>query len=324
MRPPTSRRSSRPVGALRVSLLFLSSVAPAAAQGDGPRVYTPAPAGINALSLTFMGLSSNFNFAQSILIEDADIDSDVWALSYTRFFSLGGRLAQLWVTGIAGSVNGGGTVGPDPPPILPFPPGTELDIPTVSGWADPYVALRVGLMGAPALGLEEFMRTPQEFQLYALLGASIPVGDYSSADPLNLGTNRWAFRLGAPMVIPLASPESRTSLEIVPSLYIYTDNDDPFRADLREQAPLFVVESHLTRNFTDRLWAGLDLRYQTGGGTTTDGVSDENRIGSLGGGPVVVFQIAPFFQLFGSYGAIFAENDGSNGEMWRFRASLLF
>jgi hypothetical protein len=182
----------------------------------------------------------------------------------------------------------------------------------------------VGLVGAPALGLDEFMRTPQEFQLYALVGANLPLGEYSSSQPLNLGTNRWAFRLGAPVVIPFASPASRTALEVVPSLYLYTDNDDPFRADLREQDPLFVVESHLTRNFTERLWAGLDLRYQTGGATTTDGVSDRNRITSLAGGGTVGFQIAPFVQVFGGYGGIFVEDDGSRGEMWRFRGVLLF
>ena len=310
-------------GALSVAALLLLPVE-GQAQGDGPRVQTPAPAGINVVSLTFHGLSSNFNFAQSILIEDADISSDVWALSYKRFFSLGGRLAELWVTGIWGSVSGSGTVGSDPPPILPFPPGTELDIPTISGLADPYVALRVGLSGAPALGLQEFLSTPQSFQLYALLGANVPLGEYSSSKPLNLGTNRWAFRLGLPMVLPFASPESRTSLEVVPSLYLYTDNDDPFRAGLREQDPLFVVESHLTRNLTDRLWAGLDLRYQTGGATTTDGVSDDNRIASVGGGATVGFEVAPFFQVFGGYGGIFAETDGSEGQMWRFRGILLF
>jgi hypothetical protein len=287
-------------------------------------VYTPAPAGLNAVSLTWMGTASNFNFSQTILLEGADVDADLLAANYSRFFSLGGRLAQIWVTGIWGSVSGGGVVGTDPPPILPFPPGTVLDLPTVSGLADPYVAMRVGLVGAPALGLQEFLESPQGFQLYALVGANVPVGDYESERPLNLGTNRWALRVGVPMVIPFASPASRTSLEVVPSLYLFTDNDDPFMADLREQDPLFVTESHLSRNFTQRVWAALDLRYQAGGATTTDGVSDDNRIGSLGGGATVGVQVTRWLQLFGGYGAIFTKSDGSEGEMWRFRGAVVF
>ena len=38
------------------------------------------------------------------------------------------------------------------------------------------------------------------------------------------------------------------------------------------------------QNFTPKLWASLDLRYQYGGETTTDGVKDDNRIKQLGGG----------------------------------------
>jgi hypothetical protein len=295
-----------------------------AAQGEGPRVYLFSPVGVNALSLTWMDLASNFNFSQTILVEDADIASDVLALNYNRFFSVGGRFAEIWVTGIWGSVEGDILVGSDPPPIVPFPPGSSISLPKESGVADPYFAMRVGLIGAPALELPEFMQHKPGFQLYALAGFSPPLGDYQGDRPVNLGTNRWALRLGLPMVIPLGSPASRTSLEIHPNVYIYTDNDDPYRSDLREQDPLFVIETHLTRNFTPKLWTGIDLRYRNGGETTTDGVSDDNRIGQLGGGVSLGYQVTRALQLQGSYGEILAKNDDSEGRMLRLRLIWVF
>ena len=38
------------------------------AQGEGPRVYLPAPAGTNVLSATWMDMKSNMNFAGNIYI----------------------------------------------------------------------------------------------------------------------------------------------------------------------------------------------------------------------------------------------------------------
>jgi hypothetical protein len=254
--------------------------AEAEAQGDGPRVHLPAPAGMNALSLTYMDLASNMNFTQDILIEDAAIESDVTALNYNRFFSLGGRFAEIWVAPIWGTVRGSIQVGDDPPPIIPFPPGASLEVPSVSGLADPYVALKVGLLGAPALPPEQFIQHKQSFQIHALVGAFLPLGKYDGDRLLNLGTNRWTFRLG----LPIGNPAKQTYWEIVPSINLFTDNDDPFGADRREQDLLGVLETHLSHNFTKELWGSADLRYQHGGETTTDGVPDDNRLNQFGGG----------------------------------------
>jgi hypothetical protein len=46
-------------------------------------------------------------------------------------------------------------------------------------------------------------------------------------------------------------------------------------ANVLEQDPLFVVESHLLHNFNPKLWGSIDLRYRYGGETTTDGVANE-------------------------------------------------
>lgn len=152
----------------------------------------------------------------------------------------------------------------------------------------------------------------------------MPIGDYESDRALNLGTNRWAFRLGLPMVLPFGNPKQPTFWEVVPSLMLFTDNTDPFRADRREQDPLAIVESHLSHNFTPKLWGSLDLRYQYGGETTTDGVSDDNRLDQLGGGLTLGYAINRSWSLFLGYGEIIAKNDDSEGQMLRFRLIWVF
>jgi hypothetical protein len=135
--------------------------------------------------------------------------------------------------------------------------------------------------------------------------------------------NVWSLRLGLPMTIPLGSP--RTALEMHPCVTFYEDNDDPTRgADKLEQDPLLVVESHLTHNFTPKLWGSLDLGYRYGGETTTDGVDDDNKSDSLGGGASLGYALTPKVSVQGSFGKIFAETDGSRLQMLRMKLAWMF
>jgi len=283
------------------------------AQGEGPRVYPPAPVGTNVLSVTWMDLESNMNFAGNILIPEADISSTIFALNYNRYFAIGDRLAELWATGIGGNIDG--TVDTTAVGSQSF---------KVSGIADPYFALRIGLKGAPALDPLTFSKTPLGFQIYALAGVSIPLGDYKQSRPLNLGTNRWSLRLGLPMVMPVGEAGSSTMLEIHPNVYFYTNNDEPYRADTRSQNALYVVESHLTHNFTPKFWAGVDLRYQYGGETTTDHVKDDNKVNRWGGGLSAGYTFSRSWNGFIGYGEVINESDNSKMDMWRARLIWLY
>lgn len=297
-------------------LLFLSFILLPGytfAQGEGPRVYLPAPVGTNVLSVTWMDIESNMNFAGNILIPEADISSTIYALNYNRYFAIGDRLAELWATGIGGNIDG--TVDTTVVGSQSF---------EVSGIADPYFALRIGLKGAPALDPLTFSKTPLGFQIYALAGISVPIGDYKRSRPLNLGTNRWSLRLGLPMVMPVGKAGSSTMLEIHPNVYFYTDNDEPYRADTRSQDALYVLESHLTHNFTPKFWAGVDLRYQYGGETTTDHIKDGNKVNRWGGGLSAGYTFSRSWSGFIGYGEVINESDHSKMDMWRARLIWLY
>lgn len=282
-------------------------------QGDGPRTMFLAPKNINLATPAFLSLSSNFNFAQDILIEDADVRSNIVPVTYIRYFGIAGRFAQVWVTPVWGNINGSVISGEK-----------TVSIPTVNGFADPLIAMRIGLIGAPSLSIEEFKTHKQKFQVYFYAGTSIPIGNYKQSRPINLGTNRWAIRLAVPMVLPFGKNFKRPFfLEMTPSLMLYTKNNSPFDATERTQDPLFVFETHLSKNLTDKFWLSLDTRTQDGGTTTTDGSNDDNAIRQFSGTLSAGYQFFAPLGISLSYGRILISKK-SKGEMIRVRLTMLF
>jgi Putative MetA-pathway of phenol degradation len=289
------------------------------AQGEGAHTYLPAPVGTNVIVPTYMDISSNYNFTQSIQINNADIRSQIGVVSYVHFFRVWGQLAELWVSPIFGSVSG--TVD------LPTPGGgtRTVNVRPHSGFADPYLGFRVGLFGAPGLEPAEFMKHQQTFQVYGLVGVMPPLGSYDSTRLINLGTNRWALRLGVPIVVPFGNPKDPFWLEANPNVYLYTDNTDVSGpGTVRSQDPLWVLETHLSHNLSRMFWLSFDLRGQYGGATTTDGISDDNKTEQLGGGGTLGIQLSRPLGLQVTYGTIFAKSGNARGNMWRARMTYAF
>jgi len=151
-------------------------------------------------------------------------------------------------------------------------------------------------------------------------------GTYSSDVLFNLGTNRVTLQLGLPMAIPLNQNRARAIwLEVVPSIQFFGTNNDPSRsstADKVEQKPLFIVENHLSYNFTPTLWAVANLRFQYGGETSADDVEDDNTITILGGGLGIGYQVLPPLGIAADYGGVLLSANGAKGTM--FRLSVIF
>ena len=298
---------------LAASLLLITSAA--LAQGDGPRAQTMLPTGPWVLVPTYIDISSNQNFQQSILINGADIDADVSGLTVMRAFSINGRYAQVWVAPLYGTVSG---------EVFANPPAPAVVASEKSGFSDPVISFKYGLIGMPAVPLAEFGKQPQaNFQLGAFVSVTPPIGEYDDDNLLNLGAGRWSLKLGLPMVWPLGTPQ-KTFLEVHPGITFYEDNDDPTGgATKREQDSMFRVESHLSHNFNAKIWGSVDLAYQKGGETQTDGVSDDNETDHWGGGFTIGYVLHPAVSVQASYGEIFGGNDDAIGEMFRLKVAIL-
>ena len=313
-----SRHHNRPrrLAAVAAALLLALLLAPgsARAQGDGPHNLPLVPKDMNLLVVMPMGLSGNFNPSQTVLIPGASVDVFAVPVTYIRTFSLGGRFGRLFLTAPLATLDAGGTV---------IDPRTGNEI-TVSrgrsGWMDPMVTMHIGLVGTPAMAPAEFVKHKRSFQMVAIVGTAIPIGTYDSTRAINLGTNRWAFRLGLGTVAPLGKA---TAWESANSFSLFTENSDVFGgADTRSQDPLFVSENHVTQAFNRKTWASFDLRWQYGGETQTDGFADDNHTNILGGGVTLGHTFTPHFNGYVSYGNILASS--GNADEWMIRTQLVF
>jgi hypothetical protein len=300
----------------------LIAATPAFAVDDGPRSYFPVPVGTNNLNLLGIFQNTNSSLDPATAVKGADVNIDVGVLQYTRTFDLGGKSAGVVVLAPFGKLRGQAII------TGPLGNNTIIRETSSSGLGDISVAAIVGLVGSPALTRQQYVQFKPGFSLGVMAWVTAPTGAYDGNKLLNLGTNRWAFRVGAPLGWTLGgsfvSP-NLTTIEIVPSITFYTVNDNPFRAGRRSQNALFRVESHLTHNFNRAMWASIDLTGNTGGKTTTDGKDDNNSKTWMGAGVTAGMNFSPAFGVSATYGGIVAGNDPApDGDGFRFNVRYTF
>ena len=288
------------------------------AQGDGPRTLLLSPKGIWGVNPKATFLNQNFLPSGDILIKTADIQVNVLPTTFFHTFGIGGRFAQAMIMVNPGWANG--SVVPDSPGI----PAPELN---ATGFADGFVGFKLGLVGAPALSIAEFAKHTPAFSMNGYFRWWYS-GTYDKTNPLNLGTNRSTFELGLPMAIPLSkNPKRATWLEVYPSVRLFTANNEPTvitMADKSQQLPLFLLENHLTHNFTPKFWVGADLRYQYGGEIKLDDVKQDNKVNILGGGIEAGYQILSFMSCNAGYGGIIVGDNDARSNMFRLSVVLVY
>jgi hypothetical protein len=302
------------------SLLILALVAAAAtiAQGDGPHTMLPTPTGLWGINPKATFLNQNFLPSGDILIKDADINVNVVPTTLFHSFGIGGKFAQLMFMVNPGSANGSVVSG------VPGVPAPQIN---ASGFGDGFVGLKVGLIGSPALNLMEFAKHKAGFTMNGYFRWWYS-GSYDKKKPLNLGTNRSTFEFGLPMAIPFSNnPKRATWLEVNPSVRVYTTNNNPTlitQAGKSQQQALFLLENHLSHNFTSKFWLGGSLRYQYGGALELDEVKQDNKVNILGGSVDAGYQLLPFFSLSANYGRIIKGDNNARSNMFRISGVLIY
>jgi hypothetical protein len=248
---------------LKMVLLLVSVSSTLSAIDDGPRMYWNAPVGTNILQTyywTVQGNSVSPDTTQANSNFETDINLGV--LGYNRIFDLGGRSTILSAIVTAGDITGSvSKLG-------------NSAVRSSRGLGDLYLQSVVNIFGAPALSAEEYANYKQKTILSLLVGVTAPTGDYESDRVLNMGTNRWNMRLGLPFVQTLSSEwifGEISTLEILPSVWFYGDNDNSFGSKL-SQDPLYTLEAHFTRNITPLSFVSLDYFVQRVGDSYTDGI----------------------------------------------------
>ena len=272
-----------------------------AAQGDGPRNWQLVPDSSKSLTLYGIAVRGNQSGDFSTIVSGAEVDAAISVLQYTRAFAVGADQVQAFASLPFGRIHG----------TAPAPGGSRSA--GSSGLGDATFGALYGLVGSPALSDKEYAAYRPGFTLGGLAKVSAPTGEYDSSNPVNLGTNRWSLQLGAPMVRYFGRSflDSRLgSLELTPSIQVFTDNNAPRSGNAVRQAPLFKLEGHATRNVSRPLWFSADAFFARGGETTTDGVRDNNAQRWLSLGASAGFNFSDTVSGSVSYGKVVRRNDG--------------
>ncbi len=293
------------------------SAGAAFAQGDGPRVYQNVPDGTHVLSLYGIFDRGNQLPDPASVVTRGTIDINLAVVLYMHPIAIAGRSG-----GVFAVLPGGGVSG-----VAEYGPGLRLSG-SSSGIADAAVGIVHNLVGSPALAPRDYAAFEPGFSLGVLGKVFAPIGEYSSSKVVNLGANRWAYQLGAPICYYMGRTyldPRLTTIELLPTVTFYSANDAPFAADRREQKAMFRLETHVTRNVARALWVSLDGMYIAGGETTTDGVAADDRQEAIQLGGTVNVTLSRSLSVKVSYGGIVGRNDGGpDGHMTRVIGTWVF
>ncbi len=280
-----------------------------------PRFYWKTLSGANAVPLIVSSMSGNTNpfDAAHTVTPGANFDATMALAGYARTFTLFDRAAMGAVLLPMGRISGD-----------VITPGGEPVSQSVSGFGDPTVEFNLNLIGPKAQkNIPDVIRYEPGFSLDALVDLAIPIGEYDSSQPLNIGQNRWYGRVGFPIVWQLGAwvPGRRTTLEFLPAVWLFGDNTD-LVGQTMETDPLYQIDAHLTRDFTEHLWGSLDAAWYNGGEATVDGVKGE-KLDNYGFGLTLGYQINDNLGLTFSYKSTASDNAPDDLQMDVFMISLV-
>jgi hypothetical protein len=186
---------------------------------------------------------------------------------------------------------------------------------SATGFGDPMLEFAVNVIGPKAQrSIPDVLRYEPGFSLDLLADLALPIGEYDNKQALNVGQNRWYGRIGAPIVWQLGDwvPGRRTTLEFLPAVWLFGDNTDYLGGQRLKTDPLFQLDAHLTRDFTEHFWGALDFVWYNGGKATVNGVSGE-KLNNIGGGLTLGYTINQNLNLTIGYKSTF--NSSSPGEL---------
>jgi len=280
-----------------------------------PRFYWKSLVGANAVPVIYQSLSGNANPIDPAYVvpTDGQVEANVAVAGYARMFALFDRTVTVAILEPMGRISGEASLA-----------GLTYDE-DATGFGDPMLEVGINLVGPKALRtIPDLLRYEPKFSLDVIVDLAFPVGEYDDGQPLNLGQNRWYGRLGAPIVWQLGPwvPGRRTTFEVLPSVWFFGDNDDYVGHTLSTD-PMFQLEAHLTRDFTESFWGSFDVTWMSGGQSSIDGAGGDS-LDNLGIGFTLGYQVNDNIGLTAGYMSTVNDNAPGDLEMDGFRISLTY
>jgi len=280
------------------TLLVLILQRPVRAQDLAPRAYLITPYHSNAVTLTWSFFDGSIDFNGTLPSSDATGTYNLFIANYYHSFGMFGRSANILAIvpyaegNFQGTVNGA---------------GQHL---YRSGLADSVYRLAVNLKGGPAMQPREFAKWRQKVLLGESLKVEAPTGQYDPTKLINWGTNRWSFK-------PEFGYSERWKnwlLDGYAGAWFFTENSDFWSRNVyypgtrsQSKKPVAALETHLSYDFTPRLWVSFDANFWVGGVTTAGGLEQpltkeqNSRLGLTAAIPITKSQALKFSYSNGAY-----------------------
>jgi len=309
----------KPVAWLRLvfaTVLAVGMLCPPQVLAQVPaRFYWKTLSGANAVPLIVESLSGNTNpfDPAHTATPGAHFEATLALPGYVRTFSLFDRAAMAAILVPMGRISGDVTVA-----------GKTVNQ-SADGFGDPTLEFDINILGPKAQkNIPDVLRYEPGFSVDLLFDLMVPIGEYDSEQPLNIGQNRWYGRLGMPIVWQLGPwvPGRRTTLEFLPAVWLFGNNDN-FVGQTLKTDPMFQIDAHLTRDFTETFWGALDAAWYTGGKASIDGVQGE-KLNNLGLGLTLGYQMNDNLNLTFGYMSTLNDNAPEDLRMNKFMVTLVY
>ncbi|MEE4272681.1 MAG: transporter [Thermoanaerobaculales bacterium] len=254
--------------ALLVLLLIAATPVVVSAQELIPAAYTPAPVGVNLVSVASYFNNGDIAFDPSGPIENGSGEILASTLSYARTLGVLGRSASLTIV---------------QPYVLGDLEGLYLGEQAYaerSGIGDTMVRFGLNLYGGKAMTPAEFASYRPKTLVGTSLSVSAPTGQYDSTRLINIGTNRWS----AKAEIGFVQVVGKWAIDAYVGGAFFSTNTDFFGGMSRSQDPIFSAQVHARYLFRRGLWGAVDANFWYGGKTTVDGrtgddLQENSRVG---------------------------------------------
>jgi hypothetical protein len=298
------------------TMLAMGMLCPPQALAQLPaRFYWKTLSDANAVPLIVESISGNSNpfDPANIVTPGAHFEATLALPGYARTFSLFDRAAMAAILVPMGRISGDVTVA-----------GKTFNQ-SADGFGDPMLEFDINLLGPPAQkNIPDVLRYEPGFSVDLLADLMVPIGEYDSGQPLNIGQNRWYGRLGMPIIWQLGPwvPGRRTTLEFLPAVWFFGNNND-FVGQTLKTDPKFQLEAHLTRDFTENFWGALDAAWYTGGQASINGIQGE-KLNNLGFGLTLGYQLNENLNLTFGYSSTVNDNGPGDLRMNKFMVTLVY
>ena len=274
------------------------------AQDLEPRRWTVMPAGMNVISLGYGHTSGDLFLDPVLEAEDVEVSVETLYAVYVRSFKLGDMPSRIDILIPWQSIQWEGLLR-----------GKEASVER-KGFADPRFRLSTTLFNS----VQDDPASSSKTVVGAAIAVGVPLGEYYEDKLLNIGYNRFSIR----PQIGVVHTEGPWSYELTGSIFFFTDNDDFYNDNTREQDPLYTLQTHLVYLFKPGLWASFGAGYGWGGLSQVNGESKDDRWGNFLtafslGAPLSDTQGVKFTYLYGRTQKITGMDTGTFGLSWSLR-----